>query len=379
MSDTERLQRVALNELIEPGDPRAARLVRDLGVDGLYQALSSGPATGEAEESRRDAAARLAVLDPERTLEQAQRAGLRFVIPGDAEWPTQLDALADVEPIQDRGGIPLGLWVRGPLRLDELDSSVAVVGTRDATSYGAECAAEIAATAARAGVPVVSGAAYGIDIAAHEGALAMRGATVAVLACGADRSYPSRHAPVLDAIATTGAVVSEVGPGRPVMRLRFLARNRLIAGLTAGTVVVEAAFRSGSLNTANWAERLSRRTMGVPGPTASAQSQGVHDLLRRGAALVTRGVEVLEILGVSGEHLVEDRRAPAKPRDRLNRRDQQVLDAVPVANVAAADSIARTAGIDLMLVARALERLELVGMVEHAHGGWRLTLDAVRG
>jgi len=379
MSDTERLQRVALNELIEPGDPRAARLVGDLGVEGLYRALSGGPVTGDAEESRRDAAARLAVLDPARTLEQAQQSGLRFVIPGDAEWPTQLDGLADVEAIQDRGGIPLGLWVRGSLRLDELVPSVAIVGTRDATSYGAECAAEIAATAARAGVAVISGAAYGIDIAAHEGALAMGGVTVAVLACGADRAYPSRHAPALDAIATTGAVVSEVGPGRPPMRLRFLARNRIIAALTAGTVVVEAAFRSGALNTVNWAERLSRKTMGVPGPTASAQSQGVHDLLRRGASLVTRGVEVLEILGVSGEHLVEDRRAPVKPRDRLSTRDQQILDAVPVANLAGADSIARAAGISVLLVARALERLELVGMVEHLPGGWRLTMEAVRG
>jgi DNA processing protein len=379
VSDQERLLRVALNELIEPGDPRAARLVRDLGVDGLYRALSSGPVVGEAEDSRRDAAARLASLDPARTLESAEKSGLRFVIPGDAEWPAQLDDLAGVEEVQDRGGIPLGLWVRGALRLDELAMSLAVVGTRDATSYGAECATEIAATAARAGLPVVSGGAFGIDAAAHEGALAMRGTTVAVLACGADRAYPQEHAPLLEAIAARGAVVSEVGPGRPVMRLRFLARNRLIAALTAGTVVVEAAFRSGSLNTANWAERLSRRTMGVPGPTSSAQSQGVHDLLRRGAAIVTRGVEALEILGVAGEHLVEERRAPAKRRDRLSSRDQQILDAVPVVHPAGADSIARTAGVAILLVERALERLELGGLVEHLPGGWRLTVDAVHG
>src|SRR4029078_13034542 len=123
-----------------------------------------------------------------------------------------------------------------------------------------------------------------IDQAAHRGALAGGVSTVAVLACGVDRAYPAAHQRLLDHLADRGAVVSELAPGCAPTRLRFLARNRVIAALTRGTVVVEAAVRSGALNTANWANRLHRTVMGVPGPVTSAPSQGVHQLIRTGAA-----------------------------------------------------------------------------------------------
>ena len=234
-------------------------------------------------------------------------------------------------------------------------------------------AAEIGAVTARAGFTVVSGAAFGIDQAAHRGALAARGRTVAVLACGVDRAYPAAHRSLLDHLGEAHAVVSELAPGRSPTRVRFLSRNRVIAALTRGTVVVEAALRSGALSTAGWASRLHRPLMGVPGPVTAAQSEGVHQLIRRGAAaLVTRGEEVLELVGTSGQHLVEAPRGPVLVRDRLSPRQTQVLDAVPVSRAAGADSIARTAGIGLLEVQSTLTSLLRLGLVERDEQGWRL-------
>lgn len=366
----ERLARVALGRLAEPGDPRVAALVAELGAVTLHQRLL---AERDDQGLLTDLAARLEGMDPARDLERAERLGIRFLIPSDDEWPAQVDDLAAAEPVQQRGGPPLGLWVRGPIRLDDLGGSVAIVGSRSATTYGADVAADLAAVVGRSGVCVVSGAAFGIDQAAHRGALAASGPSVAVLACGVDRAYPAAHKGLLDFLADEGAVVSELAPGCSPTRLRFLARNRLIAGLTRGTVVVEAAVRSGALNTANWAGRLNRTLLGVPGPVTSAPSQGVHQLIRSGAAtLVTSGEEVLEMVGVAGEHLVEEQRGRDRPRDRLTLREQQVLDAVPVRTGAAADSIARTAGLGIIEVGSALTRLHARGLVERTGSGWRL-------
>ncbi|MCW2844043.1 MAG: protecting protein DprA [Nocardioides sp.] len=366
----ERLARVALGRLAEPGDPRVAGLVAELGPVALHERLH---AERDDNGLLTDMAARLEGMDPARDLDRAARLGIRFLIPSDEEWPTQVDDLLTAGPVQQRGGPPLGLWVRGPLRLDELSDSVAIVGSRSATTYGADVAADLAAVVGRSGVCVVSGAAFGIDQAAHRGALAAGGPSVAVLACGVDRAYPAAHKGLLDFLADEGAVVSELAPGCSPTRLRFLARNRLIAGLTRGTVVVEAAIRSGALNTANWASRLNRTLLGVPGPVTSAPSQGVHQLIRSGAAtLVTSGEEVLEMVGAIGEHLVEEKRGPDRPRDRLTLREQQVLDAVPHSTSVAADSVARTAGLGIIEVRSALTRLQARGLVELTPSGWRL-------
>jgi DNA processing protein len=264
------------------------------------------------------------------------------------------------------------------LRLDALCGPLAVVGARAATTYGTDQAGQLGAELARHGHCVVSGAAFGIDQAAHRGALAADGASVAVLACGAERAYPPAHKPLLDHLGRHGAVVSELPPGSAPTRVRFLARNRLIAALTGGTVVVEAALRSGALNTANWASRLHRHLMGVPGPVTSASSQGVHQLLRTGAAtLVTSAAEVREVVGAAGEHLLEVPRGPDGPRDRLTTRQRQVLDAVPVARPALPDSIAHTAGMDPGEVTATLSGLLSRGLVESSGRGWRLS-DAAR-
>lgn len=367
----ERLARAALCRLGEPGDPRLTGLVAELGAPAVYDHLRS-----EVDHAglASDVAQRLAALDPVADLERADRQGIRFLVPGDDEWPDRLSALERPEPVNGRGGCPLGLWVRGPLRLAEaVRRSVAVVGSRSATSYGADAAGEIGATVARAGHTVISGAAFGIDQAAHRGALAVRGPTIAVLACGVDRAYPSAHRQLLDYIADTGLVVSELAPQCAPTKLRFLSRNRLIAGLGRGTVVVEAAVRSGALNTATWTQRLNLPVMGVPGPVTSAPSAGVHQLIRsRDALLVTSGAEVLEAVAPVGDHLLVEPRGAERPHDRLSLLDQQVLDAVPVSLPVTPVSIARTAGLAATSVHESLLRLVEAGLVEHSRERYRL-------
>jgi DNA processing protein len=373
----ERLARLALSRLGEPGGLKMAGLVAEIGAPRLYEELRAGR---DARGLLTDVAGRLAAIEPERDLERAARRGIRWVIPGDEEWPTSLDDLDRTEPLHRMGRAPLGLWVRGPVRLHELTRAVAVVGSRSATTYGTGVAAELGAGVAQAGSAVVSGAAFGIDEAAHRGALAASGVTVAVLACGVDRAYPAAHRRLLDHLADHGAVVSELAPGCAPTRLRFLARNRVIAGLSQGTVVVEAAVRSGALNTASWTSLLHRPLMGVPGPVTSAPSEGVHELLRSGAAtLVTRAADVLELVGGMGEHLTESPRSEVTARDRLDRVQQRVLEAVPVRRPASPESIGRTAGLGTERVRGVLDELVRRGHVDRLPTGWRLAeaTDAV--
>lgn len=369
MSD--RVARVALSRLTEPGDLRLAGLVADLGAEEVYRHLRD---ERDVSGLHTDVAVRLRGLEPERDLAEAAESGIRFVVPGDEEWPAGLEDLRGAEPVQRRGGPPLGLWVRGARRLDEsVARAVAVVGSRSATSYGADVARGLAADVAEAGVTVVSGAAFGIDQAAHRGALAARGMTIAVLACGVDRSYPAAHHELLSYIRDTGLVVSELPPGCSPTRLRFLARNRLIAALTPATVVVEAAARSGALNTANWAARLHRVVAGVPGPVTSAPSEGVHELIRSGSAqLVTRGSDVLELISPAGEHTAPPVRGAERLLDRLTEGELRVLDALPVRQSVSVSSLARTAGLAERSVRSGLATLEEIGLASGEQGLWRL-------
>ncbi len=203
--DADRLARVALGRLAEPGDPRLASLVAELGAEEVHDRLAhERDDTGIATE----VASRLRGLDPAADLERAARQGIRFVCPADDEWPARMGDLDHAPGLNQRGGAPLGLWVRGSGRLDELAlRSVSVVGSRSATTYGAAVAGEVAAHVAAEGVTVVSGAAYGIDQAGHRGALSAARPTVAVLACGADRAYPAGHRDLLAYIAESGGLV----------------------------------------------------------------------------------------------------------------------------------------------------------------------------
>jgi DNA processing protein len=372
--DPERAARVVLSRVGEPGEPRLTGLVTELGAEAVLTSLRERGVNGELND---DLAARLRDVDPAAELERARAQGIRLVTPADEEWPCALDDLAHAPALHERGGVPVALWVKGPGRLDEVTArAVAVVGSRSATTYGGSVAGEMGAVLGEAGHTVVSGAAFGIDQAAHRGALAVRGPTIAVLACGVDRAYPAAHRQLLDYIADVGVVVSEAAPGCAPTKIRFLARNRLIAAMSQGTVVVEAAIRSGALNTASWAAGLSRALMGVPGPVTSAASVGVHQLIRaRGALLVTDGHEVLEAVGPVGSHTVAHLQEAPRARDLLTAAQRQVLDAVPLQRGAAAGSIARTAGLAPTRVQAALTDLLARGFVEHAAGRWRLATD----
>jgi DNA processing protein len=264
--------RLALCLTTEPGDQRTAALVAACGAE---QALALHPSRDQLLRSAADLA------------ERCRRDRIGILVPGTPGWATQLDQLA---------APPLVLFTTGaPLR-EQLLRSVAVVGSRAATASGLRTAHRWSADLASAGFAVVSGGAFGIDAAAHAGGLA-GGRTVAVLAAGVDVDSPQGNAQLLRRIRRAGTVVSEVPPGTPPARHRFIVRNRIIAALTPGTLVVEAASRSGALATARHAHALHRIVMAVPGPVDSPLSQGCHDLVANAeAALVSRPGEVAELL-----------------------------------------------------------------------------------
>ncbi|MGV9991894.1 DNA-processing protein DprA [Streptomyces sp. NPDC003374] len=369
--DGELLARVLLSRVLEPGDETGGRWVRERGAVAVARRLRDGgpPLAGVSAGRWAGLCARAACARPERDLAAARDAQARFVRPGDVEWPAQLDDLGD--------GRPVGLWVRGrpSLRMWAL-RSVAVVGARACTEYGAHMAVSLAAGLAERGWVVVSGGAYGVDGAAHRGALGSGGATVAVLACGVDRPYPRGHTELINRIAQQGLVVGELPPGDHPTPSRFVVRNRVIAALTRGTVVVEAAHRSGSLVTARAAQRLGRHTMGVPGPATSALSAGVHELLRGGAALVTDAAEVVELVGAIGE-LAPRRRGPVLPLDLLERQARQVLAALPARGRAPVAEIARGARTSEDEATARLYELRSLGYVERHGEGWKLTRQAI--
>ncbi|MER7847215.1 DNA-processing protein DprA [Kitasatospora sp. NPDC096077] len=368
--EPERLARVLLTRLSEPGDAVVGRWLGQLPAVEVVRAIREGVVPDHPGlDAARLAAyqARLPGLDPADDLKRVRDVGGRFIIPGDTEWPSQLDDLGD--------GRPIGLWTTGTgsLRLLAL-RSVAVVGSRACTAYGAHVAGELSAQLAERGWVVVSGAAYGIDAAAHRGALAVGGMTIAVLACGVDVAYPKGNAELIRRIGVQGLLVSELPPGEHPNRFRFVLRNRVIAALTRGTVVVEAALRSGALSTARRARELNRHTMGVAGPVTSELSAGVHALIRSGGAtLVTEAAEITELVGAIGDDLAPQRTGPVLPRDLLEPALARVLEAVPAtADGAPVERLARQSGLPPDEVLQRLYELVSLGFVERHGAHWRL-------
>lgn len=290
--------RLLLSHTIEPGDPRLRSELFNHSPQRLWDRIGAGLDVPEAWQ----AAALTAETRARISLERAAASDLRWLTPSDDEWPEQLGDLDGFDGINGVSGAPLGLWVTGePALNDVVERSVAIVGARNCSTYGAEMATELAADCADQELAIVSGAAFGIDACAHRGALAMDRPTIAVMACGADVDYPRAHASLLERVGETGLIVSEFPPGEPPQRHRFLTRNRLIAALAQGVLVIEAAQRSGSLNTLHWGDQLGRTTMGLPGPVTSAASGGVHAAIREGKAiLVTNADDVLLELGGLG-------------------------------------------------------------------------------
>ncbi|WP_445516269.1 DNA-processing protein DprA [Streptomyces sp. NEAU-174] len=364
--DEERLARAALTRLVEPGDETVGRWLRRMGPVALWRALTGKgkPPPGATGERLAGCALRAPGVDPVTDLALIARCGGRFICPGDLDWPGQLDDLGDARPV--------GLWVRGAadLRMWAL-RSVAVVGARACSDYGAHVATSLGAGLAERGWVVVSGAAHGVDGAAHRGALAAGGATIAVLASGVDVPYPRAHAELIARMAEQGLVLAELPPGAHPTRPRFVLRNRVIAALTRGTVVVEAQYRSGSLVTARRAQQLGRSTMGVPGPVTSGLSAGVHELLRGEAVLVTDAAEVAELIGGIGD-LAPERRGPLVERDLLDPVTARVLEALSARGGNHLRDVARESGTGCDEALGRLHELLALGFVERHGDRWEL-------
>jgi DNA processing protein len=400
------LAAAAWSRLAEPGDVVAGSLVRHLGAAGALVWLTeavrdparavSGPALDQLVEpvsrsgravgqdlagepspgEHREAAIRLAdavarwaprleSLDPRRELRVLERYGGVLVVPGDPRWPAGLDDLGPAAPF--------ALWVRGDTDVAAwARRSVAIVGARASTSYGERVAQELASGLADRGFSVVSGGAYGIDAAAHRGALAAGGVTCAVLAGGVDRFYPQGNHDLLRQVVATGSVLSEVPPGSAPFRQRFLARNRVIAAATSATVVVEAAHRSGALSTARRAVELLRPVGAVPGPVTSMASAGCHRLLRDGAAVCVTGVaEVAELAGTMGADAAGDVVTEVRQTDSLSPEEKSLWDALPVRSGASTDSVAVAAGLPPRRVLALLGSFESRGLVRRDGARWR--------
>ncbi|WP_101852142.1 DNA-processing protein DprA [Kocuria flava] len=388
--ETVRLARAGLCRLLEPGDLPGTLLPAVLGpVAALEIAAGRRPiraaehaayvrAAAEAGLPPRQASlgrslerwsGRAVALDPAADLARVRACGGWFAVPEDPDWPAALTDLG--------AAAPLGLWGRGDRALLGFPASraVSVVGARDCSHYGRRTALDLAGGLAARGWTVVSGGAYGIDEAAHGAALATgtaRPPTVSVMAGGVDRFYPRGNAQLLARVAESGLLLSEIAPGGTPGRFRFLQRNRLIAALSAGTVVVEARWRSGALSTAHHADALSRAVGAVPGSVQAGTSAGCHRLVREGAAvLVTDVDEVLELLQPLGAAPAPEPEAPAADVDGLHEPDRRLLDALPLRARSRPERLARVAGLSAREVLGGLRRLEERGLAEGTGEGWR--------
>lgn len=391
--EADALARMAWSALVEPGDPVAGVLVEQLGASDALDWVRSGVG-GSSEMHWRaleercgtlapDVRARIARavarwsgrlpdVDAARSGDQLARLGGVLLVPTDPRWP---DGLTDLGA---EG--PFCLWVRGEPDLRAvLTRSVAVVGSRASTTYGERVAFDLADGPTGRGVCVVSGGAYGIDAAAHRGAVARDGATVVVLAGGVDRAYPAGNARLLEAVVGAGgALVAEVPPQSLPTKSRFLQRNRLIAAAGKATVVVEAAWRSGAMSTAHHAARLLRPVGAVPGPVTSAASAGCHRLLRDGVAVcVTDADEVGELAGLTGSAATPGEEAAdagaVRATDHLDPVARRVLDALPRRSAVEVERVAAAAGISRVEAGAALGILELDGWAVRRGNGWLLS------
>lgn len=292
----ERSARVALATAVEPDESFTGKLVARWGAAETIRLAGvadpiRGADTAETQVWRQKFATRLNGETVRHALSQTERLGLRALIPSDPEWPAGLATL--------RERAPLALWVKGdPATLTgPVAEKITPSGARASTSYGDHVVTELAQDAAVRGRVVVSGGAYGIDIAAHRAAMVADGRTVAVMSSGLDRLYPAGNQQALERVSEAGALVSELPPGSSPTKWRFMARARLLAALSGATVIVEAGYRSGSLRIASEAVTLRRPVGAVPGPVTSAASAGCHRLLREhNARLVTDSADLDALL-----------------------------------------------------------------------------------
>lgn len=399
------LARAYLSRVAEPTCIPLWGLVRDRGPVAAVACIRSADVPDDLLPR---VAARRFTVEPAADLDAAQRCGMRLLVPEAPDWPHFalgcLERTGEKRLAEWRAGTrkhdingervpPLALWVRGPGDPSALAvRSVSVVGARASSPYGNQVAGDLAYGLSSRGFTVVSGGAYGIDAAAHRGALAASGETVLVSAGGLDRAYPPAHEALYRRTAEAGLLVSESPPGSAPQRQRFLTRNRLISAFGTGTVIVESARRSGARNTAAHCEHLGRPLMVVPGPVTSATSVGNHDLLRAGSGqLVTSVADVVSHIGSIGEDLqvASETPDPVRPTlteattradraaalrtllDGLDDGARRVYDGLPTRGPVSVTGLVQTSGLPTAQVLAALPVLVLQGLVEDTGEGVR--------
>ena len=374
--------RASWTGIAEPGDRAAGELVASLGAGGALTALVDTWPLARILDAASAAGSQLTAADLEAALarwtprlksgvalvalRQAVRFAVRLLVPGDPAWPAGVDDLGPHAPI--------ALWLRGnDATLAAAQHSIALVGARAATGYGEHVTMEASAGLVDRGFAIISGAAYGIDGMAHRAALASSGQTVAILAGGVDRFYPSGHDALLARIVEAGAVVSELPCGAPPTKWRFLQRNRLIAAASQATIVLEAGWRSGSLNTAGHAASLGRPIGAMPGPVTSAASAGCHRLIREYAAtLVTSAAEMAELVHGTEVHDSEVQARPDTPQGRADSTSLRVrlTDALSLRAPRSVDDLAARSGMSIAEVQAELGALEIDGGAVQRDRGW---------
>jgi DNA processing protein len=373
----ERFARSAWTGIAEPGDRVAGILVASLGaaqalssvvdrwsaprvVAAIAETATESLTEEEAVDALKRWQPRITSSSALIALKQAARFNVRLLIPGDPEWP---------EGVFDLGNhAPIALWLRGNTStMHSLGQSISLVGARAATGYGEHVTMEASAGLVDRGYTIVSGAAYGIDGMAHRAALASTGQTVAFLAGGVDRFYPSGHDALLTRIVESGAVVSELPCGSQPTKWRFLQRNRLIAASSQATVVMEAGWRSGSLNTAGHAAALGRPLGAVPGPVTSMASAGCHRLIRDfDAVCVTNAAEMAELAPLAGA-------GPAQLDglgEGASSEQVRVFDALSARSPRTSQDVAARAGLSIATVQAILGAASMEGSVSERERGW---------
>ena len=291
-------------------------------------------------------------IDTDEELHRIARLGIRAIHPGHSSFPRLLNEIS---------GRPSILYVRGEL-LPVDSASVAIVGTRRATPYGRQSAERVAGELAQAGVTVISGLARGVDVAAHRAALSAGGRTIAVLGSGPDVIYPSEHRRLAEQILESGALISEFAPGAKPDAQNFPARNRIISGMTLGTVVIEAPVRSGALITATFAADQGREVFVIPGSIFAPSSEGTNALLRDGARLVRDGADVLEDLGLGGRKDAASRQSELL----LDEDERRLYDALGK-EARHIDEVAEEVGLSAREASALLLTMELRGLTRN-HG-----------